>query len=209
VAPEYQVAALAAWGHARMRLIVAAAPTEWPNKPIWMTEFGIDSGTFKASPFLAAHNHGGVKAMHVLGRVLGAIETEGLVEVLQYYRSHPPCHAPYTVHRLVQCIGARSCHVRSSTHHPALLVVLGTLQPWWPGLGEGCGDAAVGHGWQWDAGRGRGCADVCTRLGSGNAARRVDDARRDVRSGRCEDVVGECDGTPRYGRNDVPAGRRV
>eukprot|EP00038_Savillea_parva_P012820 m.207167 g.207167 ORF g.207167 m.207167 type:complete len:645 (-) comp23607_c0_seq1:13-1947(-) len=85
VGPAYQPSAMAAWGDARIRRIVQAAPTAFPNKPIWMTEFGITYPHFHDGSFFATHNHGGIKAMFVLGRVLAAVASNGLVEILQYY----------------------------------------------------------------------------------------------------------------------------
>lgn len=81
----YQAAALAAWGQAQIRRIAGLAPKLWPGKPIWMTEYGIDSHVTAAYPLVARLNHGGIKAMHVLGRVLEAVASGGAFEVLQYY----------------------------------------------------------------------------------------------------------------------------
>lgn len=54
-------------GDAHIQLIARAAPKQWPQKKVWMTEFGIDVGSFDSSPLLTSLNHGGVKAMFVMG----------------------------------------------------------------------------------------------------------------------------------------------
>ena len=89
IAAPYKVNALAALSQVHLQLIQQVAPKQWPGKKVWMTEFGIDIGTFKSNQLLNSLNHGGVKAMFVLSRVLAAVATEGLVAVVSIFARRP------------------------------------------------------------------------------------------------------------------------
>ena len=85
IATPFKPAALAALSDVHIQQVERTVSKLWPGKKVWMTEFGIDVGSFRSSSFLNSENHGGIKAMFVLSRVLAAVATDGLVQVLQYY----------------------------------------------------------------------------------------------------------------------------
>lgn len=77
---------VAAFGAANMQTIARAMPAVFgPDIKVWMTEFGILYSVFDSEPYFARLNHGGLKALHVIGRVLAAVEHSDVFDTLQYY----------------------------------------------------------------------------------------------------------------------------
>eukprot|EP00051_Salpingoeca_urceolata_P032742 m.17147 g.17147 ORF g.17147 m.17147 type:complete len:577 (+) comp5405_c0_seq1:19-1749(+) len=78
--------AVAAWSDAHVQIIASQVPKMFgADKKVWMTEFGIVAPAITSSSFFTAINHGGVKAMYVLGRSLGAVAHSELFDNVQYY----------------------------------------------------------------------------------------------------------------------------